>query len=84
MNNIILKNRCPSGTFQCSYGACVDLEAVCNGEPDCVDYSDELLPQCKDKLNVTSADLICGWVLWQCMPCMPWQPPVFKLANSII
>lgn len=47
--------------FQCNYGACINLEDVCNGVPDCVDFSDELLPQCKTKLNVTEK-MICGYV----------------------
>lgn len=37
---------CASYAFRCSYGACVDKTAKCNGVKDCVDGSDENLAEC--------------------------------------
>lgn len=39
-------NRCPDYAFRCKYGACVDKTVKCNGKKDCVDGSDENLPEC--------------------------------------
>jgi len=40
-------NRCQSHEYRCKYGACVDKSTKCNGKNDCVDGSDENLPECK-------------------------------------
>lgn len=42
-----LYNRCPGSAFRCNYGACISKNAKCNGKNDCVDGSDEQLPECK-------------------------------------
>lgn len=34
-------SRCSPLTFRCSYGACVDLDYRCDGQPHCADSSDE-------------------------------------------
>lgn len=39
--------RCPNYAFRCKYGACVKKNAKCNGENDCIDGSDENLPECR-------------------------------------
>jgi len=43
----LCKYRCPGSAFRCNYGACVSKNSICNGEYDCVDGSDEKLPECK-------------------------------------
>lgn len=42
-NNITLHNifRCPVFNYRCSYGACVQKAARCDGYLDCLDGSDE-------------------------------------------
>lgn len=42
--------KCQSFAFQCAYGACVDADARCNNEKDCIDNSDEFL--CSQKTNI--------------------------------
>lgn len=37
---------CPDYAFRCSYGACIDGDAICNGIKDCIDNSDETLSNC--------------------------------------
>lgn len=46
MLNTRLFDRCQSYLFRCNYGACVDRNSLCNGIKDCVDGSDENLPEC--------------------------------------
>lgn len=40
-------NRCPNYSFRCKYGACVDYNAKCDGKNDCIDGSDENMPECR-------------------------------------
>ena len=54
MNNVQLNNlighlyfmlftdECVGGKFNCSNGACISIDLVCNGINDCGDFSDEL------------------------------------------
>lgn len=51
----ILFNRCPSYSFRCKYGACVDKNYKCDGKRDCVDGSDEVLSECKNTTQHTTA-----------------------------
>lgn len=44
--------RCPNFTFRCSYGACVDLSAKCNGLQDCADNSDEQPGTCSNNIGI--------------------------------
>ncbi|XP_059045001.1 modular serine protease-like [Achroia grisella] len=44
-----LKLGCQNNWFQCTYGACVDGTAPCNGVQDCADNSDELHPRCRNE-----------------------------------
>ncbi|KAL0116518.1 hypothetical protein PUN28_009883 [Cardiocondyla obscurior] len=37
---------CPIYAFRCNYGACIDNDLTCNGISNCVDNSDEILPEC--------------------------------------
>ena len=32
---------CEEDEFHCSSGECVDIQKLCNGEPNCRDHSDE-------------------------------------------
>lgn len=41
-----LVETCPKGTFQCGIGGCLDLKVKCNGKEECLDGSDENLPEC--------------------------------------
>ena len=50
---------CPSGTFHCSNGQCINREFLCDGQNDCGDSSDEL--NCPDKCHYhleSSGDII--------------------------
>jgi len=44
---VCIFNRCQSYLFRCNYGACVDKNVLCNGVKECVDGSDENLPECR-------------------------------------
>ena len=34
-------DKCPSHTFTCANDQCIAMENICDGIPDCDDYSDE-------------------------------------------
>jgi len=59
MFNIFVQYRCPSYAYRCKYGACVDKNAKCNGKNDCVDGSDENLPECRQGL-INSTQHVSG------------------------
>ena len=43
MNSFIFKE-CPENYFQCSNSRCVQTSNICDGNDDCGDNSDEILP----------------------------------------
>ncbi|XP_050434792.1 modular serine protease-like isoform X2 [Adelges cooleyi] len=45
---------CPSYAFRCKYGACIDRNFKCDGKRDCIDGSDENLPECKGHVTTGS------------------------------
>ncbi|XP_060871427.1 complement factor I-like [Metopolophium dirhodum] len=62
---MVMSNKCPGSAFCCNYGACVSKNSKCNGKYDCVDGSDEKLPECKKlDLSISSS------------PTRPQQEPV--------
>lgn len=46
-SELCLQKECPSGSFKCSYGACVAGDSECNGTTECADLSDEFSPRCR-------------------------------------
>lgn len=50
VSNVIVL-RCQPNWFRCTYGACVDGTAPCNGKSECADDSDELMPSCRNETN---------------------------------
>lgn len=65
---IFFSRRCPTQLYRCSYGACVNRTARCDGLTDCVDGSDETACD-RDANDVCSdGDFRCSTVHQECIP----------------
>jgi len=47
---------CEEDEFHCSSGECVDIQKLCNGEPNCRDHSDEEVNRCGQRIEVRHSD----------------------------
>lgn len=43
----IIGSKCHEKEFQCGSGECLPIRFVCDGDSDCSDHSDEMIPECK-------------------------------------
>ncbi|XP_022102302.1 low-density lipoprotein receptor-related protein 2-like [Acanthaster planci] len=50
---------CGEGSFRCGSGECIRYWQTCNKFPDCLDASDEWLPECTE-------EIVCGQRKFQC------------------
>ncbi|TMW53819.1 hypothetical protein DOY81_001104, partial [Sarcophaga bullata] len=42
-----LTNKCSEKQFQCGNGNCIPVRFLCDGDSDCADHSDEMIPECR-------------------------------------
>nr|XP_033815703.1 apical endosomal glycoprotein isoform X2 [Geotrypetes seraphini] len=56
---------CPSDSFACTTGACVDSDHFCDGTDDCGDNSDERDPKCGEFDRCTFEQDLCKWSMAQ-------------------
>ena len=42
-----LTTKCNEKQFQCGNGNCIPVRFLCDGDSDCSDHSDEMIPECK-------------------------------------
>ncbi|XP_055304878.1 low-density lipoprotein receptor-like isoform X2 [Sitodiplosis mosellana] len=47
---------CGDHKFQCGDGACIHISFACDGEPDCLDHSDENPKECRNRDKPCDAD----------------------------
>lgn len=55
---------CDEKQFKCLSGECIPRRLVCDGEKDCKDDSDEMIPECKftGKWNIPTFDLFTSFL----------------------
>ncbi|XP_030373634.1 very low-density lipoprotein receptor-like isoform X1 [Scaptodrosophila lebanonensis] len=52
----LVADKCDEKQFQCQNGDCIPIRFVCDGDADCKDHSDEMVPECKFREATCSAD----------------------------